>query len=171
MSASGNRRSPLISRPWFVAFAVVLGVTSMAFAGYMTEHPLAFTSAKLPSPTQAKQASEPTVAALPKAAEPESMVISLPEVRITSAPSPNKAVQAEDCTPTNWRALETGPATREVRGFCPIPGGSDIQPKLSVNASNEKGEHLAVSKVLHARLRAIEPPALHHALNDMLPST
>lgn len=41
MSNSGKNHSSMLSRPWFAASAMALGMSTMAFAGYITERLLA----------------------------------------------------------------------------------------------------------------------------------
>lgn len=160
MSPSRKIRSSIISRPWFAAFAMAFGISTMAVAGYVTEKPLAFTS------NLASSASSPTkVAAAHQAALPDSvpetapLVINVPEMRIESNSShrmTRKTAQVDACIPTGWRSLETGPATRQVRGFCSIPGGSRLQPRPSSNLDNGEVEHLMVPRPVLGHLDLAE---------------
>lgn len=121
MPALGQNHSPFISRPWFVALAMTLGATAMAFGAYTVENPHAFTTKILratpaPAPENLANKAKRSPAAEPPKASP----LVLDPVRITARPTPHHraATNTNGCVP-NWRGLASGPAERQVREFCP----------------------------------------------------
>lgn len=123
MSASGQNHSPFSSRPWFAFAAMTLGIAAMAFGAYTVENRNAFTTRILRA-TPATPPPAVSKADLPSATDPASIKpLTLDEVKITAKPvrRPVHATVSKVACVENWRSLETGPADRQVREFCPAP--------------------------------------------------
>lgn len=160
MSTSRNNRSSIIGRPWFAAMAIALGTSTAALAAYTIENPLAFTHKTLPvAPAHPATAVVPNAAPAPAPAE--TPIVVLDEMRIVASlplRPKHRIVGADACASSDWRSLATGPAARQVRGFCPTPGDSVTQSPRSSNPDTHAVEHLNAPRPQHARLGAADGP-------------
>jgi hypothetical protein len=98
----------------------------MALGAYTAENPPNFTfkSARVAAaPAPADVA--PKVVLAPEPQQPESSLIVLDTVRIAATvPRRHKqTISRVDACKPGWRSLAMGPEERQVREFCPTPGG------------------------------------------------
>jgi hypothetical protein len=121
MSGMGQNHSPYSARPWFIALAMTLGVSAMAFGAYTVENPNAFTTktsgpmAVQPPPNAGNRGPAPATEI------PKDSPLTLDAVKITARLSrrQGRPIQNPNACAPDWRELASGPAARQVREFCP----------------------------------------------------
>lgn len=121
MSTLSKTHRPILSRPWFAAFAMTIGASAMALGAYNAENPPAFATRNLrPAPTPIQANVVRQVVLSPEPAQLDTPTIVLAEVRITGTATrrPTPKVQRTDTCVEGWRSLAMGPAARQVRELC-----------------------------------------------------